>query len=69
MIYKVFFQKKADEVPVRENTDSIYVEAASEREVRKLLKNRNYNIEFIQPVEGAFLEYERNSENFKVLEL
>lgn len=69
MIFKVYFQKRADEVPVRENTDSIYIEASSEREVRMLLKNRNYNIELIQPVEGAFLEYERNSENFKVLEL
>ncbi|MBR3205851.1 MAG: DUF1447 family protein, partial [Bacillus sp. (in: Bacteria)] len=26
-------------------------------------------IEFIQPVDGAFLDYERESENFKVLEL
>ncbi|ALC80915.1 MULTISPECIES: DNA-dependent RNA polymerase subunit epsilon [Bacillus] len=69
MIYKVFFQKRADEVPVRENTDSVYIEASTEREVRRLLKSRNYNIEFIQKVEGAFLEYERKNENFKVLEL
>ncbi|WP_231516574.1 DNA-dependent RNA polymerase auxiliary subunit epsilon family protein, partial [Bacillus sp. MBGLi79] len=27
------------------------------------------NIEFIQQVEDAFLEYEKQSENFKVLEL
>ncbi|EWH19872.1 DNA-dependent RNA polymerase subunit epsilon [Bacillus haynesii] len=69
MIYKVFYQASNDEVPVREKTDSIFVEAQSEREVRSKLKQYNYNIEFIQQVEGAFLEYEEQSENFKVLEL
>ncbi|MED1741646.1 DNA-dependent RNA polymerase subunit epsilon [Bacillus swezeyi] len=69
MIYKVFFQASTDEVPVREKTDSTFVEAQSEREVRSKLKKYNYNIEFIQRVEGAFLDYEKQSENFKVLEL
>ncbi|MBD0406105.1 DNA-dependent RNA polymerase auxiliary subunit epsilon family protein [Bacillus sp. 1021] len=69
MIYKVFYQKKADEVPVRENTDSLYIEGVSERDVRTKLKDKKYNIEFVQPVDGAFLEYEKQSENFKVLEL
>ncbi|RCK10885.1 DUF1447 family protein [Bacillus licheniformis] len=31
MIYKVFYQASNDEVPVREKTDSIFVEAQSER--------------------------------------
>ncbi|AME05458.1 DNA-directed RNA polymerase subunit epsilon [Bacillus siamensis] len=69
MIYKVFYQKKADEVPVREKTDSLYIEGVSERDVRTKLKDKKYNIEFVQPVDGAFLEYEKQSENFKVLEL
>ncbi|KKB73968.1 MULTISPECIES: DNA-dependent RNA polymerase subunit epsilon [Bacillus] len=69
MIYKVFFQSSNDEVPVREKTDSIFVEAQSERDVRSKLKSYNYNIEFIQEVEGAFLEFEKQSEKFKVLEL
>ncbi|MEH7477373.1 DNA-directed RNA polymerase subunit epsilon [Bacillus altitudinis] len=69
MIYKVFFQASTTEVPVREHTYSLYVEAVSERDVRDKLKKHNYNIEFIQPVDGAFLDYERESENFKVLEL
>ncbi|HBJ01333.1 MAG TPA: hypothetical protein DDY89_11805, partial [Lysinibacillus sp.] len=34
MIYKVYYQEKANEIPVRENTKSLYLEAASEREVR-----------------------------------
>ncbi|KXZ14793.1 hypothetical protein AXI59_02785 [Bacillus nakamurai] len=69
MIYKVFYQEKADEVPVREKTDSLYIEGVSERDVRTKLKDKKYNIEFVQPVDGAFLEYEKQSENFKVLEL
>ncbi|MEC1603507.1 RNA polymerase subunit omega 1 [Bacillus halotolerans] len=69
MIYKVFYQKKAEEVPVREKTDSLYIEGVSERDVRTKLKDKKFNIEFITAVDGAFLEYEQQSENFKVLEL
>ncbi|MGG1227526.1 RNA polymerase subunit omega 1 [Bacillus halotolerans] len=69
MIYKVFYQKKAEEVPVREKTDSLYIEGVSERDVRTKLKDKKFNIEFITPVDGAFLEHEQQSENFKVLEL
>ncbi|ADP31961.1 hypothetical protein C6370_02665 [Bacillus atrophaeus] len=69
MIYKVFYQEKADEVPVREKTASLYIEGVSERDVRTKLKDKKYNIEFVQSVDGAFLEYEKQSENFKVLEL
>lgn len=69
MIYKVFYQEKTDEVPVREKTDSLYIEGVSERDVRTKLKEKKFNIEFITPVDGAFLEYEQQSENFKVLEL
>ncbi|MCM3386602.1 DNA-dependent RNA polymerase auxiliary subunit epsilon family protein [Ureibacillus chungkukjangi] len=64
MIYKVYYQENALEVPVRENTKSLYLEAASEREVRNYLKDRNFNIEYIQLLEGNYLEYEKNSPNF-----
>lgn len=66
MIYKVYYQENALEVPVRENTQSLYVEADSEREVRAALKERKYNIELIQLLEGNHLEYEQASQNFKV---
>lgn len=66
MIYKVFYQENKNEIPVRENTKSLYVEASSEREVRAMLKDRNYNIELVQLLEGAHLEYEQNSPNFKL---
>lgn len=66
MIYKVYYQDTPDEVPVRENTKSLYLEANSEREVRELLKDRNILIEYIQLLEGNYLEYEKNSQNFRL---
>lgn len=66
MIYKVYYQENMNEIPVRENTKSLYVEASSEREVRDYLKDRNYNIELVQLLEGAYLEYEQNSPNFRL---
>ncbi|MCZ0703963.1 DNA-dependent RNA polymerase auxiliary subunit epsilon [Natronobacillus azotifigens] len=66
MIYKVLYQELADEVPVRENTRSLYYQADSERQVRQALKDRNINIEFIQPIEGDHLAYEKQAEDFTV---
>jgi DNA-dependent RNA polymerase auxiliary subunit epsilon len=66
MIFKVLYQENRAEVPVRENTQSLYVEASSEREVRDHLKDRNYNIEFIQLLEGNHLQYEQDSPNFEL---
>lgn len=66
MIYKVYYQETKKEVPVRERTNSLYVEANSEREVRYKLKERNYNIEFIQTVEDEYLEFEQKSEHFEL---
>lgn len=68
MIYKVFYQETTYEAPVREHTKSLFMEADSERTVRATLKKRNYNIEFIQEIDGNYLEYEKQNENFKVLE-
>ena len=69
MIFKVYFQDKITEVPVRERTNTLYLNAASEEEVRTKLKDRPYNIEFVTPIDGAYLAYEEQSENFKVLEI
>lgn len=66
MIYKVYYQEDAHEVPVRENTKSLYLEAENERDVRNKLKDRNYNIEFVQLLEGNYLTYEQASPNFKL---
>ncbi|PXW92641.1 DNA-dependent RNA polymerase auxiliary subunit epsilon [Streptohalobacillus salinus] len=66
MIFKVLYQEHAGEVPVRENTHSLYLEASNEREVRRLLKDRGINIEFVQQLDGDHLAYEKQSEDFKV---
>ncbi|TFE03644.1 MULTISPECIES: DNA-dependent RNA polymerase subunit epsilon [Jeotgalibacillus] len=69
MIFKVYYQEEATEVPVREKTKAIYVEAETEEEVRKKLSGRNYNIELVQKLEGKYLEYEQNHENYRLEQL
>lgn len=66
MIYKVLYQELEDEAPVRERTQSLYIEADSVREVREKLKDRRYNVEYIQELDEAHLEYEKQSDDFKV---
>lgn len=68
MIFKILYQELPDEVPVRERTKSMYVEANSEREVRQKLVDRKYNInvEFIQALDEAHLNFEKQSQNFTV---
>ena len=66
MIYKVYYQENPDEVPVRENTKSLYLEANSEREVREYLKDRHILIEYIQLLEGNYLKKKKNSPNFRL---
>lgn len=69
MIFKVYYQEKRSEVPVRERTNTLYIEATTEGEVRSKLKDRPYNIEYVTQLDGAYLEYEKQSENYKVLEI
>jgi DNA-dependent RNA polymerase auxiliary subunit epsilon len=66
MIFKVIYQESSNEVPIRERSKSLYVEAESEKDVRIKLKDRGLNIEFIQPLQEAHLEYEKSSEDFHV---
>ena len=69
MIFKVYYQVNATEVAIRENTKTLYVEAESVRAVRQLLKKEPYNVERVEEISGAYLEYEKQQEDFKVLEL
>lgn len=69
MIFKVYFQESNKQVPVREKTKTLYVEGDSERDVRKKLADRSYNIEYVESVKGAYLEYEQTNEDFNVLEI
>ena len=66
MIYKIYYQKNMLQVPVRENTISMYIEADSERSVREKLKSKEYNIEYIQLLEGKHLEHEQASPSFQL---
>ncbi|QUW21742.1 DNA-dependent RNA polymerase auxiliary subunit epsilon family protein [Sporosarcina sp. Marseille-Q4063] len=66
MIYKIYYQENVLEVPVRENTKSMYIEADSEKTVREILKGRNFNIEYIQLLEGEHLEFEKASPHFEL---
>ncbi|MFS0751990.1 DNA-dependent RNA polymerase subunit epsilon [Oceanobacillus sp. 1P07AA] len=63
MIFKVLYQELPEEVPVRERTKSLYVEAETIREVRKKISDsdHNYNIEFVQPLDEAHLQYEKDT--------
>jgi DNA-dependent RNA polymerase auxiliary subunit epsilon len=69
MIYKVYYQESITQVPVREKTRSLFIEGDSEKDVRKKLADRGYNVEFVQAVKGAYLDYEQQNEDYKVLEI
>ena len=49
MIFKVYYQESKTQVPVRENTKTIFVEGESVRDIRKKLTDMPYNIEFVTP--------------------
>ena len=66
MIFKVYYHLNVHEVPVRENTLSLYVEAETEKEVRDQLKGRDLMIEYVQKLEGEHLTYEQASPAFHV---
>ncbi|SEB11269.1 DNA-dependent RNA polymerase auxiliary subunit epsilon [Thalassobacillus cyri] len=67
MVYKVLYQELPDEVPVRERTKSMYVEAETERKVREQLSDRGINIEYIQVLDEDHLNYEQQTkDDFKV---
>ena len=68
MIFKVYYQERITEVPVRENTKTLFIEADSVREVRSKIADRGYNVESVQEVKGAYLNYELQNEDYKVLE-
>lgn len=69
MLFKVTYQPNSFDVPTRETTLSLYMEAESEVEARKILENNTpYNIEFVQPIEGKHLEYEKNNSEFQITE-
>lgn len=69
MIFKVYYQEDAAQMPVRERTKSLYIEGESEADVRLKLANQNFNIEYVTAVTGAYLEYEQTNSDFKVVNI
>jgi len=68
MIFKVYYQESITEVPVRENTKTLFIEGESVRDVRSKIADRGYNVESVQEVKGEHLSYEQQNEDYKVLE-
>lgn len=69
MIFKVYYQNDQIKNPKRESTQSLYIEADTEVDARALIEaNTDHNIEFIEPLEGKFLEYEQQSPEYKLTE-
>ena len=64
-VFKVFYQENSKEIPVRENTQVLYVEADGVPAVRKYLDDRNYNVELVQELSEAYLEFENNLKTSK----
>ncbi|WP_078391642.1 DNA-dependent RNA polymerase subunit epsilon [Shouchella patagoniensis] len=67
MIFKVYYQEDASQAPVRERTESLYIEAESESDVRLKLAPEGYNIEYVTALTGAYLSYEKEHEDYKVV--
>ncbi|WP_314737956.1 DNA-directed RNA polymerase subunit epsilon [Limosilactobacillus urinaemulieris] len=67
MTFKVYYQPDATKRPVRENTQSLYIEADSEAQALLLVEeNTDYNIEFVEQLDDKALEYEKQNSNFKI---
>lgn len=68
MIYKVLYQEDSQAAPLRENTQSLFIEADSRREVIHFLENNKpYIIEHIEEMSDEHLQYEKKHHpNFEV---
>lgn len=70
MTFKVYYQPSKKSNPKRENTHVMYFEAKDEVEARHLVETHfpEYYVEFIEALDEATLEYEKQSVNFKLTE-
>lgn len=70
MVFKIYYQETKSQNPKRENTKVMYVESASLADVRHDVETKTtHNIEFIEELSAAALEYEQQSVNFAMTEL
>ncbi|WP_412990114.1 DNA-directed RNA polymerase subunit epsilon [Pediococcus siamensis] len=67
MVFKVLYQTSAETTPKRETTEALYLEAETKEDaIQAVENNTEYNIEFVEPLEGNSLEYEQQSANYKL---
>ena len=69
MIFKVYYQPTKTQNPKRENTQSLYIDAADQPAARLAVEsNTDYNVELIEQLSEKALAYEQQSTNFKLTE-
>ena len=69
MIFKVYYQPTKTQNPKRENTQSLYIDAADQHAARLAVEsNTDYNVELIEQLSEKALAYEQQSPNFKLTE-
>ena len=70
MTFKVYYQPSKKSNPKRENTHVMYFEAKDEVEARHLDETHfpECTVDFIEALDEATLEYEKQSVNFKLTE-
>ena len=70
MIYKVYYQESKKEMPKRENTHSLYIEAVNKPDAIKRVEDNNpkFNIEQVEALDDKTLEYEKQGVNYKLVE-
>lgn len=65
-IFKVYYQDHNQRMVIREATKAKYFEADTIEQVRKSLAGQDINIEHVEELTEAHLQYEQASDDFKV---
>lgn len=67
--FKVFYQENNKEIPVRENTKSMFIESSDKPSVLRYLESENYNVEYVQEMTEEYLNFEKKSSDFKMVKI
>lgn len=69
MIFKAYYQETKEQSPKREQTKSLYLEAESEVEARRLFETHtSHNLEYLQFLDEKHLAYEKEHGDFSLTE-
>ena len=67
--FKVFYHENNKEIPVRENTKSMFIESSDKPSVLRYLESKNYNVEYVQEMTEEYLNFEKKSSDFKMVKI